>query len=77
MLGQAESNPLNQICYLLSNQQSLLGNSLGEFCLPTEIRTGVFNEIINLLTSDETELMKKCYKNDSNAGVYYLHTNFR
>lgn len=57
--------------------QSLIGNSLGEFCLPTEIRTDVFNEIINLLTSDETELMKNCYKNDSSAGVYYLHTNFR
>lgn len=59
------------------SQQSLIGNSLGEFCLPTEIRTDVFNEIINLLTSDETELMKNCYKNDSNAGVHYLHTNFR
>lgn len=62
---------------ILTSQQSLIGNSLGEFCLPTEIRTDVFNEIINLLTSDETELMKNCYKNDSNAGVHYLHTNFR
>ena len=57
--------------------KSLISNSLGEFCLPIEIQSDVYNELINLLTPDETELMKNCYRNDSNADIYYLHTNFR
>ena len=63
--------------FLIYFQQSLIGNSLGEFHLPTEMPSDVFNELINLLASDETELMNNCYKYDSNTGIYYLHTNFR
>ncbi|KAG5678699.1 hypothetical protein PVAND_008347 [Polypedilum vanderplanki] len=57
---------------------SLIGNSLGEFCLPIEIQSDVYNELINLLTSDETELIKNCYRSDSsNGSIYFLLTNFR
>lgn len=57
--------------------QSLIGHSSGEFCLPIEIRKDIYSEIVKLSSKDDIELLKSCYKLDTEADIYYLHTNFR
>ena len=57
--------------------QSLVSDKLGEFMLPTQISNELYTAILNLTTSNETDLIKKHYALDKITGIYQLQTEFR